>query len=255
MPAKGEPVLGARRVPPVTRAATRQAETGPRRRLQADARAATAAAARGLDAVGRSNPDQPRSTASASTTRVRSAATRPNRRHHSRTVVSGRPRAAAIRRTPNPVTERSSAAPITSTLSYRYGTTNQGRRASVRPQSRQRTRGTKTTSRTSARRCRRYPDQRPVGPPQAGQRTAGGPTSRPLPAYVLTSSGLDHTITDGGPSFHHRPSGGAFPSGGHLVCRVRSSSRLPAAVDVSIQRSHHQRVHAHTVMPPTPRAS
>ena len=101
------------------------------------------------------------------------------------------------------------------------------------------------------RRWRWYPDQGPVGPPQAGQRTAGGATSRPRAAYVLTSSGQGHTITDGGPSLHHRPSGGLFPRGVTWFCGPASSGSAPPAVDVSIQRGHHQRVHAHTVMPPT----
>ena len=221
IPAKGEPVLGASRVPPVMRAAMRHGETGPRRRLQATASAATAAAARGRGAVGRSKPDQPAATAAASRTRASSPATCPKRRHHSRTVVSGRPVAAAILRTPIPLTESSSAAPITSTLSYRYGRTNQGSRASVRPHDRQRTRGTKMTSSSPARRWRRYPDQGLVWPPQAGQRTAGGATSRPLAAYVLTSDGVGNRITDGGPSFHHRPLEGLHPLGGHLVLWVR----------------------------------
>ena len=59
------------------------------------------------------------------------------------------------------------------------------------------------TSSASERRYRRYPDQGAVGPPQAGQRTAGGAMSWPLAAYVLTSSPQGHRITDGGPSFHH----------------------------------------------------
>lgn len=48
-------------------------------------------------------------------------------------------------------------------------------------------------------------------------------------AYVLTSSPQGHTITDGGPSLHHRPPPRAnFPRGVTWLRRVRSS-RLRAA--------------------------
>jgi len=140
-------------------------------------------------------------------------ATRPKRRHHSLTVVSGRPSATAIRRTPAPAALRSRASPMTSTLSQRYGVTNQGSRAAVLPQRRQRTRGTKMRWSSASRRWRRYPDQGPVAPPQRGQAGRGGATSRPSAAYVLTSSRQGHTITDGGPSLHHDPPRARYPRG------------------------------------------
>ena len=81
------------------------------------------------------------------------------------------------------------------------------------PQRLQRTRGTKIRSSPASRRWRRYPDQRSVGPPQRGQLTRGGSTSRPRAAYVLTSSRQGYTITDGGPSLHHDPPRARYPRG------------------------------------------
>jgi len=205
--------LGASQAPPVTRDARRQGHTGPPRRAQADARALTAAAHRAPGNTGRSKPDQPIRTAAASRTRARSVAVARKRRHHSRTVVSGRPRVAAIRRTPTPVTASSSACPMTSVVSHRYGVTNQGSRAAVAPQRRQRTLGTKMRWSSLSRRWRRYPDQGPVGPPQRGQAGRGGDTSRPRAAYVLTSSLQGHTITNGGPCLHHDPPRANIPRG------------------------------------------
>ncbi len=139
--AKGELVLGASHAPPVTRATRRQGRTGPWRRAQVEARASVAARQRGPGASGRSKPDQPARTAAARRTRARASAVARKRRHHSRTVVSGRSRAATIRRTPWPPTLSSSARPMTSTVSQRDGAANQGRRAAVAPHRRQRTRG------------------------------------------------------------------------------------------------------------------
>ncbi len=88
-------------------------------------------------------------------------------------------------------------------------------------------RGTSTpsTASSASRRWRRYPDQGAVGPPQRGQITRGGTTSRPFAAYALTSSRHGHTINDGGPCLHHRP------SGGHISRRVTwaAGSDHPAA--------------------------
>jgi hypothetical protein len=235
----------------VTRAARRQTPTGPWRRAQADASASAAAAARGPGAVGRSKPVQPILTAAASRAAARSVATAPNRRDHSLTVVSGRPRTVAIRRTPRPETASSRARPMTSVVSQRYGVANQGSSAAVLPQRRQRTRGTKMRWSSASRRWRRYPDQAPVGPPQRGQAGRGGLTSRPCAAYVLTSSRQGPAITDGGPSLHHDPPRANIPRGVTWLCRVRSSRCAPPPVDIPIQRGHHRRVHAHTGMPPT----
>ena len=223
-------MLRASQAPPVTRAATRQGHTGPPRRAQADARALTAAAHRGPGAVGRSKPDQPILTAAASRTRARPSAVRANRRTHSRTVVSGRPRAAAIRRTPWPAALCSRACPMTSVVSHRYGVTNQGSRAAVAPQRRQRTLGTKIRWSSLSRRWRRYPDQGPVGPPQRGQAGRGGDTSRPRAAYVLTSSRQGHTITDGGPCLHHDPPRANIPRG---VTWLRRSDHRPCTAGAS----------------------
>src|SRR5262249_11160553 len=129
------------------------------------------------------------------------ASTRPaNRRSHPRTVCSGRPNPAAIRRYPTPSDLAVNAAPITTTVSARRSSNPTGSSTCVAPQPthrarRGRTRTTPPESRTARTRACPQPASPPAEHP--------GQTIRPSTSRCSTTAGSPPTVTNDA-SVRHR---------------------------------------------------
>jgi hypothetical protein len=155
---RGQP--GANNRPSDTAAATSHSDTFP-----SSNRVTTAAAIARIAATASAHTDPTGSgiTGSAATARTqvvntaRTASARPaNRRNQSRTVSTGRPTTAAIRRNPNPDALAANASPITAAMSARRTSANTGSSTCVAPQPEHRDRrGRIHTGPSGPRTCRR----------------------------------------------------------------------------------------------------
>ena len=183
---KGEIMLAAISLPPLTADANRQAPAAsqPGSELAAANAAPTAASANFPASAAGASASPPSSTASAAKPAPRAGARARNRRTQPRAVVYGTPARSAAGRTPQlpPVTWPITA-PIVSAASSRHPRTNAGSSAWLTAHGPHRSRGTKILwQQPPARSQRGYPDHHTSGPAHDGHRKRGNSTSRPAAA-------------------------------------------------------------------------
>src|SRR5438477_197961 len=144
---KGEPVLAAISLPPLTEHANRHTPTAshPGKEAAAPNAALIPATANRAASAGGRTASPPSSTASAANAVPSSPARAENRRTQPRAVVCGIPARAAAGRTPHPPPATSAiTAPTVSATSSRQASTNAGSSAWLTPHRAHRNRGTKT---------------------------------------------------------------------------------------------------------------